>query len=128
MPWYRTRAFYFGFGLILLTNAVVLGSVWYNRSGDPDSTLALTDRELASPVNYWHGEENSGLDLHLVWRTEQSRPQAFTTGSVYFGGEADWLDSAKLAELGIKVHVRSPSPRNPLHSLPKSGQRSLTRK
>jgi hypothetical protein len=101
-----------GLGLILLTNAVVLGSVWDNRSGDRDSTLALTDRELASPINYWHSAENSGLDLHLVWRIEQSQPRAYTPGSVYFGGEGDWLNSAKLTELGIKVHARSPSPKN----------------
>ena len=52
MPWYRTRTLYLGLGLILLTNAVVLGSVWENRSGDRDSTLALTDRELAPPSSY----------------------------------------------------------------------------
>lgn len=112
MPWYRARTFFLGLALILLTNAVVLGGVWYNRSGDPDSTLTLTERELASPFNYWHGEENSGLNLHLVWRMEQSRPQTNTPGSVYFGGEGDWLDSTKLKELGISIHARSPSPRN----------------
>jgi len=93
----------------LLTNAAVLGSVWYNRSGTPDSTLTLTERELGSSYSYWQGGENSGLDLNLSWRMEQPRPLGNAPASVYFGAEGDWLDAAKLTELGIKVHERSPS-------------------
>lgn len=111
MPWYRTRTLYLGLGLILVANAVVLGAVWDNRSADPDSTLSLTDRELALPNSYRHGEENSGLDLHVVWRTEESQSRGVKPGVVYFGGSADWLDAAKLAELGVKVRPRAPSPR-----------------
>lgn len=111
MPWYRTRTLYLGLGLILVANAVVLGTVWDNRSAEPDSTLSLTDRELALPNSYRRGEENSGLDLHLVWRTEESQSREFKPGVMYLGGGADWLDAAKLAELGIDVRPRAPNPR-----------------
>ena len=32
--------------LIVLTNVVVLAGVAYNRSGEPDATVTLTEREL----------------------------------------------------------------------------------
>jgi hypothetical protein len=56
-----------GLGLILLSNAVALAGVWYNRQGEPDSRLLLSERELHRD---WEGprQENSGLGLSLDWR------------------------------------------------------------
>lgn len=56
-----------GLGLILLSNAVALAGVWYNRQGEPDSRLLLSERELHRD---WDGprQENSGLSLSLDWR------------------------------------------------------------
>jgi hypothetical protein len=56
-----------GLTLILLANAIALGGVWYNRSGDPDSRLVLSERELPLP-DHWQRKENSGVALRLNWR------------------------------------------------------------
>lgn len=57
-----------GLALILLSNAVALAGAWYNRQGEPESRLQLTEREL------WRdhdgpSRENSGLALRLNWRS-----------------------------------------------------------
>ena len=56
-----------GLGLILLSNAVALAGVWYNRQGEPQSRLLLSERELHRD---WDGprKENSGLTMRLDWR------------------------------------------------------------
>ena len=56
-----------GLALILLSNAVALAGVWYNRQGEPESRLLLSERELH---RNWDGprRENSGLSLRLDWR------------------------------------------------------------
>ncbi len=51
--------------LVVATNAVVLAGVAYNRSGEPEATVTLTERELSLAYAV---EENSGLELHLNWR------------------------------------------------------------
>ncbi len=54
--------------LVVLTNVVVLAGVAYNRSGEPDATVALTERELQWQDN-WRGMdwEDSVLYLRLKW-------------------------------------------------------------
>jgi len=56
-----------GLALILLSNAVALAGVWYNRQGEPESRLLLSQRELH---RNWDGphQENSGLSMRLDWR------------------------------------------------------------
>jgi hypothetical protein len=56
-----------GLALILLSNAVALAGAWYNRQGEPESRLLLSERELRRP---WGGlrQENSGLNIQLDWR------------------------------------------------------------
>ena len=54
-----------GIGLILLTNIFVISGAMYNRSGESDAILDLTERELT--MNDWNREENSGLSLQLNW-------------------------------------------------------------
>jgi hypothetical protein len=56
-----------GLTLIGLTNAIALGGVWFNRSGEPDSRLLLSERELRRDHD-WTLRENSGLALRLDWR------------------------------------------------------------
>lgn len=88
-----------GLALILLSNAVALGGAWYNRQGEPESRLQLSEREL------WRSHdgprrENSGLSLHLDWRTprDPEDPQRYSRQS---------LDEATLLELGFTRHQGS---------------------
>jgi hypothetical protein len=106
MNWSRRRAFWAGAALILATNAVVLGGVAYNRSGDPDSALRLTQREL--PVQYGWGltNENSGLALRIAWgavQREGDGAQQVIDSSYGWGTVPQWLDEAKLIALGFDV-------------------------
>lgn len=60
-----------GLALILLSNAVALAGAWYNRQGEPESRLQLSEREL------WRdhdgpSRENSGLALRLNWRSPRA--------------------------------------------------------
>jgi hypothetical protein len=52
---------------ILAGNAAVLISVAYNRSGQPDAVVELSERELVRPY-ILSAREDSGLTLHLLWR------------------------------------------------------------
>ena len=52
--------------LLLVVNGIVLGGVYYNRSGIPEATLTMTERELPLAYNYRH-KENSGVTLRLNW-------------------------------------------------------------
>lgn len=92
-----------GSAMILLTNAVALGGAGYNRSGDPESQLQLTQRELQH--SSWRaGKDNSGITLSLNWRFEQAELNEFNFG-MYSGrwGMPTWLDKAKMVELGFDV-------------------------
>jgi len=107
--WYRRWPLVSGIALIVITNAVALGGVMYNRSGEPESTLTLTQRELALPYRYEETSENTGLSLSVFWRVEppEDRDDEPSYGFRY-GGEPAWLDGAKLEELGIRVRARAP--------------------
>lgn len=83
-----------GAALILIANGVVLGLVACNRSGEPDSKLVLSQRELNGVRN--GGIEDDALLLELAWRVagvdddgQQRNPP--------------WLDVARLSELGFDV-------------------------
>lgn len=82
-----------GLGLIAATNAVVLAGVRWNRSGEPDATLALTQRELDVPIYQIEEDTGLSLDLHLGG----DRP--------WEEDPAPWLDRVKLAELGFDVQM-----------------------
>ncbi len=102
MTWSRKHTLLAGLGLIALTNAVALFGVVYNRSGGPEATLRLTQRELRTPYR-WHGNrENSGLALSLVWRVLNERsPEIQIYGYAGTGGTPAWLDKAKMEALGF---------------------------
>jgi Domain of unknown function (DUF4824) len=111
MFWYRARSLYLGLGLLMLTNLVVLSTVWYNRTLEPDSTLTLTDRELSSPFEGVRMSESSGLSFRLTWRMESpTSPGGSRTETANFDG--GWLDTAKLADLGITIHERALNPKS----------------
>jgi len=97
MNWTRTHALAGGVGLILLVNAVALGGVAWNRSGEPDSVLPLSQRELLRNSDWY--KENSGLSLRLRWRT----PSRDTEARQHNRGWQPALDGRKMAELGFAM-------------------------
>ncbi|MEM7481681.1 MAG: DUF4824 family protein [Acidobacteriota bacterium] len=54
--------------LLLAANLVALGGVLWNRTGDPEAVVVLTERELELPGRWREEMEDSGLSLHLRWR------------------------------------------------------------
>ena len=101
-----TRALFVGLATIVVANTVALTGASRNRSGEPESTLQLTDRELKVPYyNAGIDGDDSGLALRLDWRvlthapgdSSEARTVDFQAFSAY------WLDSTKLASLGFDV-------------------------
>lgn len=74
-------------GLVVLINGVVLAGVAWNRAGEPEATLVLTERELSMAWGPFRSHENTGVALSLN--------QAWAASS-------DWFDEAKLRELGFE--------------------------
>lgn len=104
MKWSPKLTAMAGLSLIVLVNLIVLIGVAYNRSGEPESRLRLTERELSVPRPWAFQKENSGLSLQLLWRVRdeenEARPYYFGFGGV--GGRATWLNESKLKELGLE--------------------------
>jgi len=105
LAWSRERTLAAGIALIALTNAIALGGVTYNRSGEPESVLKLTQREVLAPHGYGFDREGGGLQLFVSWRVLSTD----TDETFYwnFQGAPEWLDESKLASLGFDV---SPPP------------------
>jgi hypothetical protein len=99
--WTRGCTLAIGIALIVLTNAVVLGGVWWNRSAPPESALTLSERELGLPWRSLRLPENSGLALNLNWRVADREVGKFVGGYMLNGGTPDWLDAAHMAALGF---------------------------
>ena len=100
----RRRAMIVGVALILAVNLIVLAGVAWNRSGEPESTVRLSERELGLPQGQLHSKENSGVTLHLMWRVHSvTDMQENSYGQHFFGGIAPWLDAPRLAALGFDV-------------------------
>lgn len=99
--WSRGRTLGLGIGLIVLTNAIALGGVWWNRSATPESALTLSERELGLPWRSLRLMENSGLALNLNWRVAGREADDSGSGSTMNGGTPEWLDAAKMAALGF---------------------------
>lgn len=95
MNWTRAHSLGAGLGLILLVNAIALGGVYFNRAGEPDSRLLLSERELW-PAYQSEREENSGVALHLNWRlaTAEEDPHGF---------DRQPLSLEQMHELGFQV-------------------------
>lgn len=98
----HARALLAGVVLIVVTNAVVLAGVAYNRSGEPESVLRLTERELRIYNWSWPANSNSSIDVHLSWRVAQvESDNDGVYGDWYYG--LSWLTPAQLRELGFDV-------------------------
>jgi hypothetical protein len=82
----RRKGLLLGAAVILMANAFVLIGVTRNRSGQPQQTIQLTEREL--PMDS-RDKEDTGVSLRQQWR------QPGTTNPY------PWLDRAKLESLGF---------------------------
>jgi hypothetical protein len=105
VTWSRRRTLVAGLVVLGLTNVVALGGALWNRAGEPEARLALTQRELGR-VEPWYGSnrENSGLSLYPVWRIlPESTADADVSIWRYagMGGAPGWLDKAKMESLGF---------------------------
>ena len=102
-PWQTLAA---GAVLILLANAVALTGVYLNRSGEAESRLTLSQRELAMPWSWGMAKENSGLALGLNWRVNDADVGEYYGGGFgSSGGTPEWLDAAHMAALGFDTVV-----------------------
>lgn len=91
--------FSLGFIVLVATNIVVLSGVASNRSGEPESQIILTERELQLP--YQVHEENSGLALRLTWRA-LGKVEDYNNYSDW--RTPTWLSAKKLEELGFNIN------------------------
>ena len=102
--WYTLLA---GVGIILATNAVaLLGAAW-NRSGEPESRVVLSERELTLPYDWGSQHENSGIAVRFRWRAERERPEAY---DYYSSWSPPWLNATKLRELGFELPAPADTP------------------
>ncbi|MDO8933565.1 MAG: DUF4824 family protein [Rhodocyclaceae bacterium] len=103
--WSRGWTLAAGIGLILLTNAVALGGAWWNRAGEPESRLALTERELMLPYRGYQMAENSGLALRLAWRVADGEAGGLYSSYAGNGGTPAWLNGERMAALGFAIRA-----------------------
>ncbi len=99
--WPRGRTLATGTALIVLTNAVALGGVWWNRSATPESALTLSERELRLPLRSLRFTEDSGLALNLNWRVAERETGESGSGPTFNGGAPEWLAAAQMTALGF---------------------------
>ena len=104
MNWSRKHTLMTGLALIVAANAVVLAGAAYNRSGEAESALQLTERELKMPYRWRGNKEDSGLYLEMKWRilpaASKNKEQLLWHGEEY-GSSPRWLNETKMTELGF---------------------------
>jgi hypothetical protein len=87
------KLFILALSLILLVNAFILIGVWYNRSGDAESMVTLTEREVGMPYS-WSRDQSS---VHIDWRIISSDYDSYSRYN-----SPVWFDQEKLESLGFE--------------------------
>jgi hypothetical protein len=87
----------YALALVLVVNGIVLAGVAYNRSGEPDTVVQLTERELPLET---HNQENSAVSLRLTLQRQHDD----------LSGPFPWLDRGKLEELGFDCRTPPNAP------------------
>ncbi len=103
----RAWALAAGTAVIVIANGMALTGVAQNRSGEPESRVSLSQRELIHPwahqqMGLGSDEENSGVSLTLDWRVPQFSLENYSDRGSR-GGVPDWLDDQRMADLGFDV-------------------------
>jgi len=88
-----------GLAIIITTNVIALAGVAYNRTGEPEATIELTERELAMPYRYRMLKENTGLGLQIKCRLEANNYYGYGNCN----GMPKWFSREKLIELGFEL-------------------------
>jgi hypothetical protein len=102
--------------LLIVVNAVVLGGIAYNRSGEPAATITLTERELPFASYYdYRDRENTGLSLRLNWSSNGFVTPLFSFAMFRENRNPDWLDKSKLQEIGFDCSLPLNDPGAELH-------------
>ncbi len=96
----KLRGLLAGLVLIALANAAVLTGVVWNRRGEPEATVILTERELRIPWGAINDEDDTGLDLQLEWNARWTASDDKPEG----------LPLATLRELGFEPRVGRTEP------------------
>jgi len=78
--------------LILLVNVIILAGVRYNRGGEPDAVVTLTERELHLGAR---DKENSGVSLQLELQSNHNK----------WSESSPWFDRKKLQEVGFACNL-----------------------
>lgn len=99
--WTRAHTLMAGTALIVLTNAAALGGAYFNRSGEAEARIVLTERELGFGWDSLDRHENSGLVLELNWRVERSDDEGIDYAYSGLHTPLAGLDAARMAELGF---------------------------
>ncbi len=97
----RIRGTILAGALVLLANAVALTGVLYNRSGEPEAILVLTEREL--PLASLH-RESTGVSVRLRWDAPLGDLD-FPGFEARAAGPPEWFDREKLEALGFDCSV-----------------------
>lgn len=106
-----------GLAVIVIANAFALGGAAWNRSGQPESQLAVSERELRVLSAYPPRTENSGVTLRLQWCVGDSTSMAAGMGEGMasegncYNRSPDWLTANRLRELGFDLSVPPSDPR-----------------
>lgn len=74
--------------LIVLINLIILAGVRYNRTGEPDAVVTLTERELHLEAS---DKENSGVSLQLKLQSVHNK----------WSETSPWFDRKKLEAVGF---------------------------
>lgn len=102
--WRESWLLWLGAALILLTNAVALSGVAFNRSGSPQAVLTLSERELKLPWAEWQEkDEDSSLALKLSWAVDGGVSGDVEYQYSSYDRTASWLDAQRLRELGFSL-------------------------
>jgi hypothetical protein len=102
--------------LLVVVNAVVLGGIAYNRSGEPAATITLTERELPLISYYSYSDrENTGLSLRLDWLKDTLWTYADDDLPNSQRWWPLWFDKAKLESIGFDCRLPLDVPNAELH-------------
>ncbi len=89
-----------GLSIIILSNLVALGGVAYNRSGEAEALIELSEREIGLDYRYGLEQHSTSLSLSFNCRVE-NRQNDYSFANSHCSGQPHWLGKQKLIELGF---------------------------